>query len=490
MQLNFDTYKDKVRACWVGKNIGGTIGAPYENVRDLLDIRGFSTPPGVVLPNDDLDLQLVWLFAMERLGINALDASTFGELWLSYITPYWNEYGIGKANLRRGLIPPLSGDYENNWRHSNGAWIRTEIFACTMPGLPDMAAKYSIEDAKVDHGVGEGTFAAAFVAAMQSAAFVVSDLRRCIDIGLAAIPVNCRTATSVRYAMDSYDNGKPWQETRNAILKMNCDIGNGWFEAPSNVAYAVIGLLYGEGDFKKSMLTAVNCADDADCTAATVGATLGILGGMEAIPQDWMQYIGDEIVTISINLGDVVRYKIPKTCTELTERVVALAPHTLYICNQVRANKVVFGEKNEIDENVAEELLKSVGRVRTVLENLKDYTMQFQNGFLSADVTLGREPEIAPGEELNVHICFRNNATFENMQHPLSLRWLLPEGFTVSGRSNLLLYAYNIHNNGSAEVDVTIKAGTTVSSENRVVLEVTSPGRHTALYIPILLLGR
>ncbi len=59
LKLSFDEYKDKVYSCWVGKNIGGTMGAPYEGKRELLDVKGYSTPPNVVLPNDDLDLHFV-----------------------------------------------------------------------------------------------------------------------------------------------------------------------------------------------------------------------------------------------------------------------------------------------------------------------------------------------------------------------------------------------------------------------------------------------
>ena len=125
MKLDFQVYKDKVNACWIGKNIGGTMGTPYESKRELLDIKGFATPPGTVLPNDDLDLQLVWLYAIEQVGIQNIDAAMLGEFWLNFISPHWNEYGICKANMQRGLPPPLAGDYDNNWRDSNGAWIRT-----------------------------------------------------------------------------------------------------------------------------------------------------------------------------------------------------------------------------------------------------------------------------------------------------------------------------------------------------------------------------
>ena len=64
INLNRAVLRDKIHACWIGKNIGGTMGTPYEGRQQINDIQGFSTPAGVVLPNDDLDLQLVWLHAM------------------------------------------------------------------------------------------------------------------------------------------------------------------------------------------------------------------------------------------------------------------------------------------------------------------------------------------------------------------------------------------------------------------------------------------
>ena len=65
MSLNKQWYWDKVYACWLGKNIGGTLGGPYESKKEVLNVTGFTTEPGTPLPNDDLDLQLVWLFALE-----------------------------------------------------------------------------------------------------------------------------------------------------------------------------------------------------------------------------------------------------------------------------------------------------------------------------------------------------------------------------------------------------------------------------------------
>jgi ADP-ribosylglycohydrolase len=462
------------------------MGAPYERCREILDVKGFATDPGKVLPNDDLDLQLVWLLAVEKLGARAINTALLGEFWLSYIVPHWNEYGIGKTNLERGLMSPLSGDYQNDWQNSNGAWIRTEIWACLAPGAPDIAAKYAIADAQVDHGSGEGTFAAVFVAAMQSAAFVVKDLRKCIDVGLAVIPTECRMADSVRMVLKCYDEGKTAIETRNIILERNMDIGDGWFESPSNVSYAIIGLLWGNGDFKKSMITAINCGDDTDCTAATVGATMGILGGRAIIPEDWQAHIGDDIITIAVNRAFVGR-SVPSTCTELSERVIRQAPHLLF---ENSADVEIVSDEDKIPENIFEEISKT-DRYSSIIEKVKPNSAIFESAFVTAILSYDGEPDIAPMGEKKIKITFRNNTlTYDYRRYNLEFRWWLPDGFTVEGgRQGMRLCYENTHISGDLDLDVMIRAGERVESVNRCVLEVTAVGRSIPMYIPIVLLG-
>ena len=153
--MKFSDYKDRVRACWLGKNIGGTLGAPYEGHRGVFDLTYYThnLEKGVI-PNDDLDLQLVWLMAAEAHG-RAVNSEVLGEYWLTYIPCEWSEYGAGKNNLRAGLRAPVTGAFNNLYSESNGAWIRSDIWACLNPGAPDKAVKYAFEDATVDH-TGEG----------------------------------------------------------------------------------------------------------------------------------------------------------------------------------------------------------------------------------------------------------------------------------------------------------------------------------------------
>ncbi len=486
IKLNYEKFRDHVYACWIGKNIGGTMGTPFEGKREMQDISGFTSAPGKPLPNDDLDLQLVWLHAMESAGPKAISASLLGEYWLSFIGPNWNEYGIGKNNMRRGLIPPLSGDHDNSWKNSNGAWIRTEVWACMAPGCPDLAASYAIEDAKVDHGSGEGTFAAAFVAAMQSAAFVVKDINKCIEIGLAEIPDDCRMADSIRLALKCYADKVPIREARNMIQQRNADIGDGWFEAPSNVAYAILGLLYGEGDFKKSMIYAINCGDDTDCTGATVGATLGILGGSNAIPTDWKEYIGDEIVTISIIKGHhLTSNRLPTSCVELTERVVAQAPGVLSINN---AYVELTNESDLIPEDVGN-FIYSRCNFKRISSQLKEYTMHFDSPLFYANVYLSDSPVISPLDERKITVYVHSNYELGDILQNIEARWWLPDGFTVEGRSGFVLTNHDIHGDAEITVEYLIKAPEKIAISNRCVLELCALGRPTPMYIPITLLG-
>ena len=42
--MNYNELRDKVLACRIGKNIGGTMGGPFEGTRDMQDIPGYTSP--------------------------------------------------------------------------------------------------------------------------------------------------------------------------------------------------------------------------------------------------------------------------------------------------------------------------------------------------------------------------------------------------------------------------------------------------------------
>lgn len=327
--INIDEYRNKVLGCWFGKNIGGTLGAPFEGTKEILNVEFYTQDlHGVPTANDDLDLQLIWLGAVESQGLENITPRMLGEYWSHIVAPC-SEYSIARRNIANGLLPPLSGACNNDvFKHSNGAWIRSEIWACLCPGAPDEAIRYAYMDACIDH-CEEGIYAEMFTTTLQSAAFVEKDYRRLIEIALSKIPADSRVARAVKLVCSLHDKGCDWREAREAVVKDVADIG--WFRAPGNIAFAIIGLLYGAGDFSKSICIAVNCGDDTDCTGATLGALLGIIQGYNALPEKWLEPIGRSIQVICLNMsGFIGLYGLPRTIDELTNRVGRAA---LRACN-------------------------------------------------------------------------------------------------------------------------------------------------------------
>ena len=68
--LSYSTYFDKVYGCFLGKCIGGTAGGPAEGRKELLDYPLDESLLHKALPNDDLDLQIMWLELIEEYGFD------------------------------------------------------------------------------------------------------------------------------------------------------------------------------------------------------------------------------------------------------------------------------------------------------------------------------------------------------------------------------------------------------------------------------------
>ncbi len=418
-QINIHEFRDKVLGCWQGKNIGGTLGAPMEGTRQLGDISFYTQETaGRPAPNDDLDLQLVWLLAVEQNGAYRLNERILGEYWMRYITGPWNEYGTAKGNIAAGLYPPLSGFCNNaEWQNSNGAWIRSEIWACLFPGAPDEAARFAWMDACVDH-CGDGIYAEIFTAALESAAFVEQDLLRLIDIALARIPDDCRIARSVKLARSCHQEGIDWRPARNRLVEESADLG--WFQAPANVGFVVLGLLYGQGDFGKSLCIAVNCGDDTDCTGTTVGAVLGILKGRSGLPQRWIEPIGNEIKTAAVS---TLWLFAPATVEELSERIIRdkqyAEKENPLLPRLIDGPTCCAGLTERLTDG-------SIVRERILTRSSRRLAFSLPWGELA--IEYGQNPMTSPGERQKLRIsvteCPHNNRL-------VRLDWKLPEGWEL-----------------------------------------------------------
>lgn len=341
MILDEKTMYDKVYGCWMGKNIGGTLGGPLEGTMKLMDVSFYTqTFDGAPMENDDLDLQLLNLHAVEQYGINITSRHLAAE-WKSHVFFNMDEYALFLSNARRNVQTPVSGHFNNEFTDCMGSPIRSEIWAVLAPGNPELAAYFAYQDAIVDHAGGEGVWGEVFFAVFESMAFVESDPYVITEKALEFIPADSVTARAIRDLVRySKDGTTDWLTARQHLID---DYANPNFcYAPLNIAFTMLGLFYGT-DFSDRLLKALNCGYDTDCTAATVGSILGILYGASNIPKKWTEPIGTSIVTCP----QVNGFRIPKDIDELTRRSIS-AQKILTVCYENCIDRSVF----EIDYDI------------------------------------------------------------------------------------------------------------------------------------------
>ncbi|MFD0715001.1 ADP-ribosylglycohydrolase family protein [Paenibacillus sp. GCM10027626] len=319
--LNERDYYRIVYGGWLGKNIGGTLGAPVEGKKELLSLDFYPVLQDGPLENDDLDLQLVWLHALEQYGPK-LTCKELGQEWVEHIFFPFDEYGYALTNLRRGIPAPLAGVFNNPFTHCMGSPIRSEIWGMVAPGAPHVAAQYAYQDAVVDHAGGEGVYGEMFFAAIESAIFMETDRDKLIEIGMTYIPETSRTAKAMRDLLRWHREGKSWIEARALILEHHGR--DNFTDAPQNIAFTILGWLYGD-NFEDAILKAVNCGYDTDCTAATLGAILGMIAGPEGLPEKWVKPVGDRVVVSPPIKG----FPAPANLDELTNRTIRMGKQVL-----------------------------------------------------------------------------------------------------------------------------------------------------------------
>ncbi len=314
--IPFSTYRDKVLGCWLGKAVGGTLGGPYEGRPGPHSLTFYDPVPDRMLPNDDLDLQVVWFGALRRRGL-PVDRLLLADAWLEHVHLWPDEYGVASRNLTQQIYPPASGAFDNGFTAGMGSAIRSEIWACLAPGDPQLAASLAREDACVDHH-DEGIYSEVYLATLESAAFGESEREKLLDIAAAAIPEDCRVARAIADTRRWWQESGDWRDVRERIIEHHGR--QNFTDVAQNLAFTVLGWLAGGEDFGEAICTAVNCGRDTDCTGATLGALLGIIDPA-SVGSEWLKPIGRELV---LSPG-IVGMHPPATLDEFTDQVAAMA---------------------------------------------------------------------------------------------------------------------------------------------------------------------
>jgi ADP-ribosylglycohydrolase len=396
MQIEYEKYLDKVLGCWIGKCISGTIGAPFEGRKELFDYRFDRRSIEKMLPNDDLDLQVLWLHVIEEKGIY-FETADLADAFLNKCPYSPGEYAVFKKNYSKGIHPPYSGSFNNSYYlNGNGCPIRSEIWGCITPGNPRLAASYAWKDGIMDHG-DESVYAEAFFAAVESAAFFEDNIKALIAAGLEHISPRSKIHGMIKDVLEWSARYKDWREVRRLILDNygHPDCTNTF----QNTAFVVMSLLFCNMDIIDSTMMGLNCGYDTDCTCATAGAIAGVIAGAKEIQKKYG----------FTDMGYVLGVNIKRDSDRLADLARDVCAVGVTIADEINRDVKIINA----------ECIKRVPKIKKV----KD---------LDISVEYCGLPSIGPGEKTCVNFHIRNNLSRDFRG---TLKLVLPRGLSVDSAS-------------------------------------------------------
>ncbi len=304
--ISTEKLKDKIKGGWAGQTIGVTYGAPVEfryqgtmindyhklQWHDSLMRKSMIDAPGIY---DDLYLDITFVEVFDKEGLNA-PASSHAKAMANAGYMLWHANQSARHNILHGIQAPESGFWLNN-PHADCIDFQIEAdFAGLMsPGITNAAT--AVAD-KIGHimNYGDGWYGGVYVAAMYSIAFYSDDINFIVKEALKTIPENTKYHQCISDVIkwhQQYPNDwkAAWFEIQK---KWTDDIGcpGGVFsafniDATVNSAYVVLGLLYGQGDYSRTIEISTRAGQDADCNPSTAAGILGTMIGYNAIPAYW-----------------------------------------------------------------------------------------------------------------------------------------------------------------------------------------------------------
>jgi hypothetical protein len=345
MELSAELLRDKIRGGLLGQILGNLNGIEHEmkyinapgNVQEYTP----AIPQGA-WTDDDTDLEWVYIVQMQRHNQILLPPSVIVQLWKERINKrIWCSNLYARQLMDIGFEPPLTGNIIlNPWADFNisGQFI-CETFGLIAPAMPQTAAEIGLNYTRVTID-GEPAQTTQLFTTMIATAFITDDIGHILDAGLNAVDPHCTVGQIVedvrKWHQLSPDN---WRDTRR-LVKQKYSKHDGAMRDRNgyelNTASTIAALLYGDGDFVKTLKTAFNFGWDADNNAATAGTIVGVIKGYR-----WMMSQNWNIVD---RYHNTTRDEMPmdETITTFADRLIDLAEKV--IIERGGQRKIVNGQ--------------------------------------------------------------------------------------------------------------------------------------------------
>jgi hypothetical protein len=306
-RLSRASFEDKVRGGWAGQMIGVAYGAPTEFKSNGKIIEGEIAwrPENIenAIDQDDLYVEMTFSEVMDRIGLEAT-TEQYGEMFRDSKYNLWHANASARRLLNLEGSPlraPASGDPRYNL-HANDIdfQIESDFIGLMCPGLPAEANRYAERVGRVMN-YGDGLYGGMFFSGMYAEAFFQSDPRKVVEAGLASIPEKSGYARVISDVLAwSKESPDDWRTTWRRITETwdRDDVCPDGALVPFNIdarlngAFVALGLLYGGGDFERTLDISTRAGQDSDCNPSSAAGIAGVILGYDKIPEKFRAGIG------------------------------------------------------------------------------------------------------------------------------------------------------------------------------------------------------
>ncbi|MBC7836125.1 MAG: ADP-ribosylglycohydrolase family protein [Phycisphaerales bacterium] len=314
-----DDYADCLAGMWLGECIANWTGLRTEGQRQgppFYTDDDWLTPvfPGGPLidfviqdpwgADDDTDIEYVYLHLLaSRQPVSGAPLTPYEITagWQAHINRMiWVSNLQARTLMSRGVPPPACGTgMANHHRLMIDAQLTTELFGALNPSMPFAALQAAAMPIR--------TTAASYAAHASQLYVVMYSLTSQVPVALSPrdkniwlvqrarryLPDTSKAADIADFVLAEYlDNPDPdnWEFTRDRVYdryqlndELNGFVYRGWYESGVNLATGLIALLYGEGDYRRTVQIGTLSGWDSDNGTATMGGLLGLLHGSQYV---------------------------------------------------------------------------------------------------------------------------------------------------------------------------------------------------------------
>ena len=287
-----DRVFDKVYGALSGLAIGDSFGdasRKQENRVNYAVTTDFNK--GASWSTDDTEFALLTAKTLIRCK-GKLTSEEVVKSWMEDVVTR-DEYKRGGAseieaanNLRKGLMPPLSGKF-NTFHMSDGSSMRIGPIGILCAGDVEKAKEFARIESEISH-YRDGIWGAQAVAAAVAVAMVDGTMDEIFDAVMAAIPEDSWLHYNMQQAFGILDecNGnllEAWMRIHDALWTSS------WATTAEALPSAFVCLKAMNKDFRTGVTLAGNFGRDADTIGAVAGVILGAKYGASQMPAAWIE---------------------------------------------------------------------------------------------------------------------------------------------------------------------------------------------------------